>query len=66
MHRSSTSIVLTYLYVCVERSGYTSCCYTVSNQIVAEDVHNLRAGLEDVKVEKDKEPDNFILFISST
>ena len=44
------------------------CCPSscaVSNQIVAEDVQNLRAGLEDVKAEKEKEPDNFILFISS-
>jgi hypothetical protein len=34
----------------------------VSNQILAEDVRNLRVGLEDVKKEKEKEPDNFILF----
>ena len=38
----------------------------VSNQILAEDVRNLRAGLEDVKTEKEKEPDNFILFVSPT
>ena len=37
----------------------------MSNQIVAEDVHSLRVGLSDVKEEKEKEPDNFILFISS-
>ena len=36
----------------------------VSNQIIAEDVRNLRVGLEDVKAEKEREPDNFILFIS--
>ena len=33
---------------------------------MAEDVHSLRVGLSDVKEEKEKEPDNFILFISST
>ena len=39
---------------------------SVSNQLVAEDVDNLREGLGAVKEEKDREPDNFILFISST
>ena len=38
----------------------------MSNQILAEDVRNLRVGLEDVKTEKEKEPDNFILFVSPT
>ena len=52
--------------MCVLKGVAIHLVVTVSNQIVAEDVHNLRAGLEDVKVEKDKEPDNFILFISST
>ena len=32
---------------------------------MAEDVHSLRVGLSDMKEEKEKEPDNFILFISS-
>ena len=43
---------------------YTANCFSVSNQILGEDVRNLRVGLEDVKKEKEKEPDNFIIFVS--
>ena len=43
---------------------YTANCFSVSNQILGEDVRNLRVGLEDVKIEKEKEPDNFIIFVS--
>lgn len=39
--------------------------YAVSMQMLSEDTRNLRKGLEELKFEREKEPDNFIVFISS-
>ena len=33
-------------------------------QMLSEDVRNLKKGLEELKSEKEKEPDNFVIFIS--
>ena len=33
-------------------------------QMMSEDVRNLKKGLEELKSEKEKEPDNFVIFIS--
>ena len=35
-------------------------------QLLSEDVVLLNKGLEDIKEEKEKEPNNFIIFISYT
>ena len=68
-HHKIYERLFNYLFNCIKTCSLSIflhiVLYIVSNQIVGEDVHNLRAGLEDVKVEKEKEPDNFILFISS-
>ena len=32
--------------------------------MLSEDVRNLKKGLEELKSEKEKEPDNFVIFIS--
>lgn len=52
------------IYYEVKNTQFICSYLTVSNQLVAEDVHNLRMGLDAVKKEKELEPDNFILFIS--
>ena len=39
--------------------------HAVSMQILAEDVHTLKSGIKAVQLEMNKEPDNFIIFIST-
>ena len=34
-------------------------------QMLSEDTRNLKKGLEELKFEREKDPDNFIVFISS-
>ena len=50
--------------VCVTWFDFLWLFVAVSNQLLTEDVLHLREGLEEVKKEKELEPDNFILFIS--
>ena len=57
----------THTYACMRTHRHTHThthTHTVSMQLLTEDVQLLKKGLQDVKEEKDKEPNNFIIFIS--